>query len=296
MARVNIEEECYGRIAKLIDLIGCDAREALGTIAFLWHDSQDILKVRGTENEIIEWCRLSRKSETEQKKWISVLVKSRFISDEENGIFLIHGNEIQIENRVKNIARARKGGQSLKKKWNKEKKNQVGLKQACSLPEARLKVDSSHDASLSIQGNTIQGNAIQSNARQRKANRPAGAEAPTCRLVEIWNSNSGNLPRVLKISPKRKKLADAQWRENPHEEYWINLICKLKDSDFCSGKSESGWQADFDFFLNPNKQVKILEGAYDNRAGVPQTTYKNIGMRPATERKDDLDEMFRSKK
>ena len=38
-------------------------------------------------------------------------------------------------------------------------------------------------------------------------------------------------------------------------------------SDFCNGKNDRGWKANFDFLLRPNTHIKAMEGAYDNREG-----------------------------
>lgn len=80
-------------------------------------------------------------------------------------------------------------------------------------------------------------------------------------IVEAWNGLSAyGVPKVLSLSDKRKKaltkLLDEHGVENVFKA--VNMIL---DSDFLLGKT-SDWKIDFDFFLRPDKFLKILEGGY----------------------------------
>lgn len=88
-------------------------------------------------------------------------------------------------------------------------------------------------------------------------------------LVELWNANSGDLPKVRpKISKKRKAMIQKAIKEFPEKEDWLDAIRRLAESDFANGRTEkSDWVATFDFMLKPGKLEKILEGAFDNRSG-----------------------------
>lgn len=178
MARINIEEECFSRLSKLVDLIGCDAREALGTLAFLWHDSQDILKTHGTFEEIVDWCRITKLPESEQTKWIKTLCKARFITEVEPDWFLIHGNETQIENRLKHLEKSKKGAESTRKKWEEMRSKGKGHRKATGHATGLAQAD---QCQTTTRLNTIQGNAIQGNAMQDSTNQDisGGGQAPT---------------------------------------------------------------------------------------------------------------------
>ena len=84
-------------------------------------------------------------------------------------------------------------------------------------------------------------------------------------LLEIWNSNSGSLPKAKGMSATRRKSADARWQENPSTEYWAEIVTRLARSSFCNGSNDRGWKADFDFLIQPETQNKALEGKYDDR-------------------------------
>lgn len=167
MARVNIEEDAYARVSKLSALMRCSQREAIGTIAFLWHDSQDILRVSGTREEIIDWARLYDLSEEEVDRWILALEKSRFISRQPDGSYLIHGNELQIENRVARIHRASKGAEATKRKW--AGRLEAGLKPSPSVPQAGFEQTCTRP---------MQCNANQTNAMQVKEEEAPNASEP----------------------------------------------------------------------------------------------------------------------
>lgn len=79
-------------------------------------------------------------------------------------------------------------------------------------------------------------------------------------LVELWNEHCGKLPRVMKISTKRRRIILARLKELPDLNAWKLAIQELADSEFHTGKNDRGWKADFDFLMQPDKALKILEG------------------------------------
>jgi len=163
MARINIEEESWARVYRLAEILGISVREAVGTVACLWHRSQDLVQTHGTFEDLIEWSSLSKLSEDDQKKWIAALEKSRFASRLNPDQFEVHGNKIQIENRISKTSKASKGGQALKKKLSQLKKFQAGLKP----PSGRL--GAGPRGLNAIQCNAIQFKAEQSNAIQDRS-------------------------------------------------------------------------------------------------------------------------------
>ena len=84
---------------------------------------------------------------------------------------------------------------------------------------------------------------------------PEGDELPLEVYVDVWNIAAKNswLPRVAKLTEKRRKLLRAAVKEMPEVKHWADSLLELMLSDFHSGKSESGWKADFDWFIQPTK-------------------------------------------
>jgi len=69
--------------------------------------------------------------------------------------------------------------------------------------------------------------------------------------------------------PRRRKIL-ALLRQPLFHDHWREVIGKIAASDFCNGRGDSSFRADFDFLLNPEKFARALEGSYDNanaRAG-----------------------------
>lgn len=86
----------------------------------------------------------------------------------------------------------------------------------------------------------------------------SGAE----KLHRIWNKNCGPLPKALLLSDKRRRAAQARWNEFPDEDFWENVVTLLSKSEFCCGKNERKWKADFDFFIKPDTHLRVNEGKY----------------------------------
>lgn len=92
----------------------------------------------------------------------------------------------------------------------------------------------------------------------------SAAADPTA-LMDAWNHGTGlPIPKCRELSDKRRKHAIARLRERPLEE-WVQVIARINASQFCRGQNDRGWAATFDWLLQPDTAVKVLEGKYDNR-------------------------------
>lgn len=240
--RVNIEEPAWKRIYRLADLMDCSVREAAGTVACLWAQSQDLIKTHGNRDELIEWSSLLRISESDVEKWISGLEKARFISCEENGHFRIHGNETQLESIAAKSNRASKGGKALQKKMRELKKLKAGLKPAASkLGEAPRG---------SMQFNALQGNAIQCNSKQGNAINVSNSSNLTS---QIWDTyRDAYFLRYLqepvrnkKVNSQIKQLAERLGAEAPDVvRFYVHhpktfYVSKLHEIGLCLSDAES---------------------------------------------------------
>ena len=86
-------------------------------------------------------------------------------------------------------------------------------------------------------------------------------------IIRVWNDHRGKLAGIRGCSASRQKHIGARWAENPSEAYWLEVVQRIAGSEFCSGKNDRGWKADFDFLLQPDTSFKVLEGKYDDRKG-----------------------------
>lgn len=91
--------------------------------------------------------------------------------------------------------------------------------------------------------------------------------SPLPELAQIWNQNSGTLPKVLSCHPTsmRRKHAELRFKEQPNATLWVEVLAKIQESDFLMGRmANSTWRASFDWFIRPDTASKVLEGKYVN--------------------------------
>lgn len=83
-------------------------------------------------------------------------------------------------------------------------------------------------------------------------------------VVESFNSICVSLPRVLKLSDKRRRKIKNAYKvlnEMTFEEFFRIV----ENSDFLTGRNESWNGCGFDWVLNPSNMTKIIEGNYNNK-------------------------------
>jgi hypothetical protein len=173
MARVNVEEWAFGegRLIRFAREMEWDLRQALGALVFLWHDSQEALRVAGSAEEMADWARASNRAEA--TRLVEALVSAKYINRKASGAYEIRGNEAQIENRLKFTVRAKKGGRATAKKWREEKA------QAKRADKPRLEAMLDEGLCLASEGlKQAQCNAIQTNPMQSSAGQTSFASGP----------------------------------------------------------------------------------------------------------------------
>ena len=69
----------------------------------------------------------------------------------------------------------------------------------------------------------------------------------------------------MATNEKRNRLLRAR-RQDP---FWVQnfetAVARIAQSEFCDGKNDQQWKADFAWLLQPDVVAKIMEGKYDNR-------------------------------
>jgi hypothetical protein len=97
------------------------------------------------------------------------------------------------------------------------------------------------------------------------APRPASLAPVPRDLMELWNSVAHqSLPRCAELTEKRTTAAKGRLAERSLP-VWKQVIERINQSAFCRGKNDRAWVATFDWLLQPDVAVKVLEGKYDNR-------------------------------
>jgi hypothetical protein len=101
-------------------------------------------------------------------------------------------------------------------------------------------------------------------------------------ITELWNEMAGEygLPKVIAMTPKRKKRIKECWKSMPDIGMWrdaINQIPKERDkrgNKFYLGENERNWKANFDWFINTNmpcvdmyEKSQIIEPVKEEKGG-----------------------------
>ncbi len=83
-------------------------------------------------------------------------------------------------------------------------------------------------------------------------------------IVEQYHSLCPSLPRVIKLTPKRKTAIKARVNEYDKTTL-IDVFKKAEASNFLSGRDGKWRGATFDWILKASNFLKIVEGNYDER-------------------------------
>ena len=93
-------------------------------------------------------------------------------------------------------------------------------------------------------------------------------------IVDLYHEHCPSLPKVIKLTDARKKLANARLKEYSEEQI-INVFDMAEESEFLKNGSQTWKGANFEWILKPNNFVKILEGNYKNKSTQPKKNQFN---------------------
>lgn len=85
------------------------------------------------------------------------------------------------------------------------------------------------------------------------------------RAINLWNTIP-SLPNVIKLSDKRKSALKNLLKEYTWEQF-EEAIEEIKSSSFLNGTT-GRWQCTFDWLMNKNNFLKVIEGNYKDREEV----------------------------
>ena len=97
-----------------------------------------------------------------------------------------------------------------------------------------------------------------------KANKTKISKAQ--QLADRYNAICTSLPKVVRLTDKRRRAVRLIHDKGYTTEQLDEAFRRAQASSFCVGQNDRHWKADFDWLLNENNLVKVLEGKYDNPA------------------------------
>ena len=83
-------------------------------------------------------------------------------------------------------------------------------------------------------------------------------------VADAFNKTCVSLPRVTKLTDKRKKAIKSILKKHSLEEL-KNIFKKVEDSSFLNGSSGKWSGATFDWLLKESNLIKVIEGNYDDK-------------------------------
>jgi len=105
-------------------------------------------------------------------------------------------------------------------------------------------------------------------------------DCPYAMIAEAYHEELPELPSIVVLSPNRKRALQARWREVCTAEhlnaeqgirFFRDFFRRIKQSEFLIGKAPPkqqggrSFRADFDWIINPQNFIKIVEGRYHGR-------------------------------
>ena len=97
-----------------------------------------------------------------------------------------------------------------------------------------------------------------------KAPKPKPVDkCPYGEIVNLYHLYLDRLPRVEKLTDKRRRAIHARWNDDMNSlEDWHNYFKDAATKPFLFGRNDRGWIADFDFFLREQTIANMQEGKY----------------------------------
>lgn len=94
-------------------------------------------------------------------------------------------------------------------------------------------------------------------------------------IIDIYNTYCTNMPRVEKLTEKRKVAINKFLKEFSLDEF--QQVCVIaNNSDFLIGDNDRNWKADFDFLLRTDKATAIIEGKYNTKKKDKLDNFKEL--------------------
>lgn len=91
------------------------------------------------------------------------------------------------------------------------------------------------------------------------------AEVPERQIVDLYHEMLPGLPRVAKLTEKRRQWLKARWHDDPGHQslgFWRRYFELVQRSPHLLGQNDRGWTANFEWLLNSSNFVKTIEGQY----------------------------------
>lgn len=199
---------------------------------------------------------------------LQALLENRYVYQFENGVIVIRhwrmANALRKDRYTKTTFLEELAQLDLKDNGEYERLPNGCQMVAVCLPQDRLGKDSIDKVSIGKDRLDKDSKGEDSKGEELEA------EEDISRVIEAWNTSGGLTIKKLSLNSKRGKMLTARIAEYGIDEV-LNAIDEYKYSSFLRG--ETGFVADFEWFVKPNNFVKVWEGKYRDKAKTTSTKF-----------------------
>jgi len=120
-----------------------------------------------------------------------------------------------------------------------------------------------------------------SDSEEGEGEKSANSTLSLADAIVEWNAMAAKagVPVVKSLTERRRELFYQRAAEHG-EGAVLNAIAAVGQSEFCRGKNERSWRADFTFMLQPENFVKLIEGGFG--PSLQQGNEKSLSKEPET--------------
>ena len=102
-------------------------------------------------------------------------------------------------------------------------------------------------------------------ARAREDDAADGGESESqsvsSRIVEVWNNTPGLIG--VRLTPRRLQQIE-DLRKSFSDQTILSVFSEIRDKPFLLGKNNTGWIVLWNWIVNPNNFIRVLEGDFDS--------------------------------
>lgn len=89
------------------------------------------------------------------------------------------------------------------------------------------------------------------------------------RIANMYNETCVSFPNLRKLSDKRKDNIKTLFKKGFEYSHFEELFKNAEASSFLKGVNDRNWSATFDWLINENNMIKVLEGNYTDKPKKP---------------------------
>lgn len=211
---------------------------------------------------------------------LDVLQKLKMIAIDESGIDIVNWEKHQSADKLKELKEQNRKRQ--KRYYEKHKQKELASNNGNSNDNSNVRLTLGLTSSNAVDIDIDKERDIEEDKSSSRQKSDEVTRIPFEKLVDLYHSVCTSLPKIRKLTSKRKSYIKARWKENPDMKFWTEFFQRVENSDFLSGRLEPkgnrdrAFKADLEWITKEENHIKILEGKYDNREEVMNADNREI--------------------